>query len=60
VFPLSNAETEITHPETLHNFPSIPTLNCQDTEIPVFRCGVDEAFTLLGYSKGKPWVEIVP
>jgi hypothetical protein len=58
--PLSNAEWEITHLETPHNFSSVPTLNCRDIEISVFRCGVDEAVTLLGYSKGKPCVEIVP
>ena len=60
MFPLSSAESEISHPETRHNFSSIPTLICRDTEISVFRCGVDETFTLLGYSKGKLCVEIVP
>jgi len=59
-FPRSNAESEITQPETLHNFSSIPTLNCQQFEISFFRRGWDEAFTLLGYSKGKPCAEIVP
>lgn len=32
-FPRSNTESEITHPETLHNFSSIPTLNCRQIEI---------------------------
>jgi hypothetical protein len=53
VFLFSNAESEITHLETLHNFSSIPhletlhnfssipTLNCRGIEIAGFRCSVD-------------------